>query len=122
MLSGGSDHRLSDFQVFEPPYLFKPGRPAINNLTDTVLQYGQSYGMSFEGKAGKVVLMRPGSRTHHFDNDQRMMILWEGNDDSGAIQFDAPVQANLAPTGIYMMFLVSPSGVPSEAKWVEVRR
>ena len=122
VLSGGSDHRLSDFQVFEPPYLFKPGRPAINNLTDTVLQYGQSYGMSFEGKAGKVVLMRPGSRTHHFDNDQRMMILWEGNDDSGAIQFDAPVQANLAPTGIYMMFLVSPSGVPSEAKWVEVRR
>lgn len=121
VISGGGDHRLSDFQVFEPPYLFKPGRPTIHGLQNDVLEYGELNGMSFSGTAGKIVLMKPGSRTHHFDNDQRMLILWEGNDDSGQIQFEAPTHGNLAPTGIYMMFLVSPSGVPSEAHWVGVR-
>ncbi|MGB0954226.1 MAG: galactose oxidase-like domain-containing protein [Planctomycetota bacterium] len=121
VISGGGDHRRSDFQIFEPPYLFKPGRPVINDLHDDVLRYGQPNGIRFSGKAGKIVLMKPGSRTHHFDNDQRMLILWEGEDDSGEVHFDGPTNGNLAPIGLYMLFLVSPGGVPSEAHWVEVR-
>jgi hypothetical protein len=39
---------------------------------------------------------------------------------SGAITVTAPLNANLAPPGPYMLFIVNASGVPSAAKIVKL--
>ncbi|MFK5956874.1 MAG: galactose oxidase early set domain-containing protein [Planctomycetota bacterium] len=120
VITGGGDHRLSDFQVFEPPYLFRGARPIIVSLSAHNLEYGQTYTLNHTGDVESVVLMRPGSRTHHFDSDQRMVILHEGLSTSGTVSFTMPTVKELTPQGYYMMFAVSPEGVPSFAQWVHV--
>ena len=120
VITGGGDHRRSDYQVFEPPYLFKGERPVISSLSAHNFEYGETYTMSHAGDVESIVLMRPGSRTHHFDNDQRMVILHEGVSTSGSVSFTMPTDANLAPQGYYMLFAISSEGVPSMADWVHV--
>lgn len=121
IMTGGGDFRRSDFQVFEPPYLFRGDRPEITTISAHNFEYGLTYTVNHTENVETVVLMRPGSRTHHFDNDQRMVILHEGLSSSGSVTFTMPTDSNLAPQGYYMMFAVSPDGIPSTAEWVHVR-
>lgn len=67
----------------------------------------------------KVVLMRPGSVTHHFDTDQRYVQLkFEPSPDgSSALVINTP-SSDLAPRGYWMLFLVTAAGTPSVAHWV----
>jgi len=126
---GGGEGRLKDYQIYYPPYLFKPNRPGISGIQQTTLNYGQEYwvGYSFEGASGapyvqRVVLMRPGSVTHHSDFDQRsIMLKMVDTTQPGAVGFVAPPDAQIAPKGFYMLFLVSDTGVPSVATWVQVQ-
>ncbi|MCH7847867.1 MAG: DUF1929 domain-containing protein [Planctomycetes bacterium] len=63
--------------------------------------------------------MRLAAVTHAFDQNQRYVPLTFtviGNN----IEPDAPVNANDAPPGYYMLFLVSNDGVPSVAKYVRL--
>ena len=62
-------------------------------------------------------LIRPGAVTHGFDEDQRFLPLTFSTS-SGALTIQSPANANLAPPGYYMLFLVNASGVPSIAKFV----
>jgi hypothetical protein len=73
----------------------------------------------------KVVLIRPGSVTHHFDFEQRTIALAQVTNPPppfGTITFQtsAPFDKNHAPPGYYMLFLVTNTGVPSLASWVRL--
>jgi hypothetical protein len=105
-------------QIFSPPYLFKGARPAITNAPDTI-QYGSAFSVQTPDAAGiaSVSLIRPGSVTHGFDEDQRFVPL-SFSTGTGSLTVQAPANANFAPPGYYMLFLVNSSGVPSIAKFV----
>ena len=40
---------------------------------------------------------------------------------AGALSVQAPANANLAPPGYYMLFIVNSAGVPSVAKFVRIQ-
>jgi len=66
-----------------------------------------------------VSLVRLGAVTHSFDQDQRFLELgFQRGSDSITVQ--APANANLAPPGYYMLFLINNAGVPSVAAFVRL--
>jgi hypothetical protein len=107
-------------QIFSPPYLFKGPRPVIAAAPNSI-QYGTTFTVDTPDAANiqSVALIRPGAMTHTFDEEQRYLSLdlqLVGN----GIQIQAPANANLAPPGYYMLFIVNTSGVPSVASFVRI--
>src|SRR5262249_61861516 len=66
-----------------------------------------------------VVLIRNDANTHAFDMDQRMLSL-SFTKGAGALTVTAPPNANVAPPGYYMLFIVDNNGVPSVAPFVQL--
>jgi hypothetical protein len=113
-------------EVFSPPYLFQADgtlapRPAIDAAPATA-----SYGAPFEIATGaaasirKVGLVRLGAVTHSVDMEQRYVPLSFA---AGATSLTAtaPANANVAPPGPYMLFVVDAAGVPSVARMITVQ-
>ena len=77
-----------------------------------------TYGASFDvdtpnaAQIAKVSLIRSPSVTHAFDMNQRFQFL-NFTAGAGKVTVQAPANANLAPPGDYMLFLVNTNGVPS---------
>ena len=61
--------------------------------------------------------IRPGAATHAFDENQRFVPL-TFSQTTGGLTVQAPANANLAPPGHYMLFIVNTAGVPSVAPFV----
>lgn len=125
----GSD-RNWDFQLYDPEYLVTGGvRPAwAGSPPNGILNRGQQYSLSITMPAGatvgKVVLMRPGSLTHHTDMDQQYVEL-PFIDDGLFVTITAPSgppgsagPGPKAPLGYWMLFLVTNTGTPSVAQFV----
>lgn len=106
-------------EIYSPPYLFKGTRPTITSAP-TTLQYGTSFSMATPDAAriATVSLIRLGSVTHSFNFDQRFLKL-TFQQISGGLSVQAPANANLAPPGYYMLFLVDTNGVSSVASIVQ---
>jgi hypothetical protein len=68
----------------------------------------------------KVVLMRPGSVTHHFNFDQRYVQL-SFSQSGGTLTITPAANEFMAPKGHWMLFLISTDGLPSDAAWVVVQ-
>ena len=68
----------------------------------------------------KVALIRTGAVTHFFDENERYLPL-TFSQTTGGLNVTAPVDANLAPPGMYMLFIVNSNGVPSVAPFVQVQ-
>jgi galactose oxidase-like protein/Big-like domain-containing protein len=125
---GGISYANSEFsaQVFSPPYLFNSdgspaARPSITSAPST-LSYGQSFTVQTPD-AGSVIrgtLIRLSSVTHAFNMSQLIYGLTFGATSSTTVSAMAPPNANLAPPGPYMLFLINGSGAPSVAKMVMV--
>ncbi|HET6204546.1 MAG TPA: galactose oxidase early set domain-containing protein [Planctomycetota bacterium] len=110
----------SDLAIYDPPYLFRGPRPVITSSPDYTVAYQQYFPVLFSGveKVDRVVLMRPGSVTHHFDSEQRLIPLTFEQTAPGALLALSPPMApatHAAPRGDWMLFLVS-NGVPSVAR------
>ncbi len=107
-------------EIYSPSYLFKGTRPSIGGMPSLV-QYGASFTVQTPDAASisSIALIRPGSVTHAFDEDQRFLNLGfiAG---TGSLTVQAPANANLAPPGYYMVFLVNTAGVPSIATFVRL--
>jgi hypothetical protein len=69
---------------------------------------------------GSVSMVRLGSVTHDFNTSQYIVQL-PFSVVSGGINVQAPANANLAPPGYYMLFILNTSGVPSVAAMVQIQ-
>ena len=121
--SGNDGPTLADQtrgEVFSPPYLFKGARPTITTAPATA-QHGSTFTVQTPDAASiaKISLIRLGAITHSFDQDQRIVSLGF-TAGVGSLSVQAPANANLAPPGYYMLFLVNTAGVPSVAKFVHL--
>jgi len=107
-------------QFYSPPYLFKGARPTISQAP-TQIQYNSTFFVSTPDSTdiASVVLIRTGAVTHFFDQNERFLPL-SFSQTSGGLTVTAPVDANLAPPGYYMLFVVNNAGVPSIAPFVQL--
>ena len=112
-------------EIYRPAYLFAPGgglatRPTIGSAPAAV-DYNASFQVTTSQAAdiASVALVRPGSSTHAFNFEQRLVDLsfTAGN---GTLTLTSPPNANIAPPGYYMLFLINRAGVPSQAAWVRL--
>ncbi|HKR38028.1 MAG TPA: fibronectin type III domain-containing protein, partial [Steroidobacteraceae bacterium] len=105
-------------EIFAPPYLFKGPRPTITSAPSQ-LSYGQVFNVNTPNAANiaKVTLVRTSSVTHTFNMDTRYLPL-TFTAGSGSLSVTAPANANLAPPGYYMLFIVDNAGVPSVSAMV----
>ncbi len=107
-------------EIYSPPYLFKGVRPTISSAPATVT-YGAAMTVQTPDAANiaSVALVRLSSVTHSFNMEQRFIDLPFAAGAS-SLNVQSPANANLAPPGYYMLFVVNASGVPSVAKIVQV--
>ena len=107
-------------EIYEPPYLHTGNRRPVISSAPSSVQYGCQFLVSASPTAdiARVTLVRPGSPSHWFDSDQRFIDLGQPTVVSGKLLVDAPTNANLAPPGYYMLFVIDNLGVPSVAKWI----
>jgi hypothetical protein len=113
-------------QIFSPPYLFNSDgslapRPTITSAPAS-LSYGQSFNIETPDaeSINRGTLIRLSSVTHAFNMSQLIYQLTFTATGATTVSAQAPPNANLAPPGPYMLFLISGSGVPSVAKIVTV--
>jgi hypothetical protein len=125
---GGVDYANSQLtlQVFTPPYLYNAdgtlaSRPAISSAPNR-LTYGQSFTVQTPNAASvtRGTLIRLSSVTHAFNQSQLIYPLTFTPSGTGAVAATAPANANLAPPGPYMLFLLNAKGVPSLGRMVSV--
>ena len=108
-------------QIYSPPYLFKGLRPTILSAPST-LQYGCGQfqvGTTNPSAISKVSLVRLGSETHNFDQNQRFVPL-NFSTGANALNVRAPANPRLAPPGYYMLFILNSAGVPSVSTMVRL--
>jgi Domain of unknown function (DUF1929)/Bacterial Ig domain/Glyoxal oxidase N-terminus/Carboxypeptidase regulatory-like domain/SdrD B-like domain/Kelch motif len=112
------DEKSAEF--YSPPYLFKGARPTISQ-SPAQIQYGSNFfvGTPDGASIASVALIRSGAVTHFFDQNERYLPL-TFSQTSGGLTVTAPANANLAPPGYYMLFIVNSAGVPSIAPFVQV--
>ena len=113
-------------EVFSPPYLFEADgtlapRPAIDAAPSSA-----TYGAPIEIATGdpasisKVGIVRLGANTHSVDMEQRYIPL-SFTAGTTSVTATAPANANVAPPGPYMLFVVNADGVPSVAHMISVQ-
>jgi Domain of unknown function (DUF1929) len=111
-------------EIFSPTYLFnKDGssapRPGITNAPATAA-YGSSFAVKTDSDIARVTLIALSSVTHSVNMNQRFMELAFTNSGNG-LTVTAPANANLAPPGTYMLFVLNAQGVPSVAKMIKMQ-
>jgi hypothetical protein len=110
-------------EIYQPAYLFQSdgtlaARPSITSVPSSV-SFGSQFTLQTPDAASiaSAVLIRNGTVTHSFGMDQRMvgMSFTAG---AGSLTVTAPPNANIAPPGYYMLFILNSNGVPSVASSV----
>lgn len=112
-------------QVFSPPYLFNadgtPAQRPVITSAPAKISYGGAFNVQTPD-AGTVTrgnLIRLSSVTHAFNQSQLIFPLTFTPTDATTLGAPGPTSVK-APPGPYMLFLLSPQGVPSEARMVMV--
>jgi hypothetical protein len=116
---GGTCGPYLDAQLYSPPYLFKGPRPTITGAPSTVT-YGQQFLVATPNTDITSVSWIALSAVTHVDNQGQHLTHPAFTAATGGLQVTAPLNANLAPPGFYMMFLINSAGVPSYAKFVQI--
>jgi galactose oxidase-like protein/Big-like domain-containing protein len=113
-------------EIFSPPYLFQADGTLAPRPTIDAAPASRTYGASMEITTGspasirKVALVRLGSVTHSDNMEQRYIPLAFT---TGATSLTAtiPANVNVAPPGVYMLFIIDANGVPSVARMVRLQ-
>jgi galactose oxidase-like protein/concanavalin A-like lectin/glucanase superfamily protein/IPT/TIG domain-containing protein len=123
VLSAGHDNGTmqTTAEIYSPPYLFKGPRPSITAAPSSI-GYGERFSVttSDASSIARVALIRPSSTTHSLHQDQRYIDLSFTASDGNTLSVRGPANGTEAPPGPYMLFLLSSSGVPSVASFVDV--
>jgi fibronectin type 3 domain-containing protein len=122
-------------EIYTPAYLFDANdRPVTNRPSITAVSpssgaigYGAPFSVSYTSASAitSAVLVRPGSVTHAFDMEQRLIGLCGPAPQppcsgSGTLNLTTPPNGNVAPPGYYMLFLLDSNGVPSTARFIQL--
>jgi hypothetical protein len=123
-------------EIYTPAYLYDANdqlittnRPSITGVSPAaLLGYGAMMSVSYTSASAiaSAVLVRPGSATHAFDMEQRLVGLCGAapqpscSGAGGALSLQMPQNPNVAPPGWYMLFLLDSAGVPSHAEFVQL--
>ena len=85
------------------------------------MAYGAQFFVSTAspGTVAQVTLLKPGSMTHAFNQSQGFSRLPFAAGPVG-LTVTAPANANVAPPGHYMLFLVGANGAPSVSRMVHL--
>lgn len=114
---GGSSQRTMEF--YEPPYMHNGPRPTITSIGETggpddEIHYGGAFTIQTPDSGDMtVVLMRPGSITHHTDSEQRHIPL-VSRTVPGGYRARVVSDPTVAPPGYYMVWIVDGQGRPCE--------
>jgi hypothetical protein len=134
---GGRGSYQPAIEIYTPPYLFDANdqpvtnRPSITGVSPSsgAIGYGANFSVSYTSASPirSAVLVRPGSVTHAFDMEQRLIGLCGPSPQpacsgSGTLTLTTPPNGNVAPPGYYMLFLLDNAGVPSKAEFVQLYR
>jgi hypothetical protein len=130
-MCGGPERTEERVEIFTPWYVGRSDRPRITSAPGTVISDGREFSIGIGGSQGaaigRVVLMRPGSPTHSFDANQRLVELDIVSRTASSVAVRGPYLPAAAPPGDYMLFalrLVASTGfkrwVPSVAAWTRV--
>ena len=113
-------------EIFSPPYLFQADGTLATRPVIDAAPASTSYGVAMEIATGntasirKVALVRLGAVTHSDNMEQRYIPL-SFSAGATSISATAPANANVAPPGPYMLFIIDANGVPSVARMVSVQ-
>ncbi len=120
-------------EIYTPSYLFDANdnliadRPAITSITPGPFGYNATFTVNYASNLAisSAVLVRPGSSTHAYDMDQRLIGLCGSSPQPacvgfGSINLTTPPNGNIAPPGYYMLFLLDSRGVPSVAQFIQI--
>lgn len=141
-VTSSPDPRFSG-EVFSPPYLdfasTGMSRPVVSNLSATSVFFEATFTLDVTRNENnvidRVVLIRPGAITHHWDNDQRYIELafsvtgtaTSSPDETDSLLVEMPEDTVCAP-GWYMLFAIESDGtgdeghrVPSVGQFVRLK-
>jgi hypothetical protein len=113
-------------EIFSPPYLFQadgtlaPRPPVTAAPASTTYGATMMIGTSDPSSIQRVALIRLGAVTHSNNMEQRYIPL-SFTAGATSLTATAPANANIAPPGIYMLFIIDANGVPSVARMVSVQ-
>lgn len=120
MIGGGGapgPRNYTDVEYYSPSYLFDGDEPATRpEITSAPkrIGYDGTFDLAVDSPIEKVTLVRNGSVTHGFNNDQNFQEL-EFTQDGDTLTVDAPQDSTYAPPGAYMVFVWTADGTPSVA-------
>jgi hypothetical protein len=128
-------------EIYTPPYLFDANdrlittnRPNITAVSPAsgVVGYNALLSLTYTSTSAisAAVLVRPGSDTHAFDMEQRLIGLCGPTPQqplcsgpsgvNNTLNLTTPPNGNIAPPGYYMLFLLDSAGVPSKAAFIQL--
>lgn len=127
VLSGGNPQQgvfEPHIEIYQPAYLFNTDgslatRPSLTGVPTTV-GYGKTFTVTSNGTIASAVLIREGAVTHSFDMSQRLVGL-SFTTNGQTLTLTGPPNGNVAPPGVYLLFLVNTNGVPSLGQVVTVQ-
>ncbi|MFD2024839.1 LamG-like jellyroll fold domain-containing protein [Promicromonospora aerolata] len=125
MVGGGGTpgpRNYTDVEFYSPAYLFEGDEPAVRPEVTGVpkkLGYDGTFDVQADGPVSRVTLVRNGSVTHGFNNDQSFQDLAFAQD-GDALTIETPVDGTYAPPGAYMLFVFDEDGTPSVADIVQI--
>ncbi|MGQ0593430.1 MAG: galactose oxidase-like domain-containing protein [Gammaproteobacteria bacterium] len=123
-LCGNCTANHPNAEIFSPPYLFGTNgqlanRPVISTAPGTA-KSGTQINVTTNGPISGFVLMRLSSVTHTVNNDQRRVFLTATAVGTNAYSLAIPADKGVVLPGYYMLFSLSPTGVPSLSKTVKI--
>jgi type 1 glutamine amidotransferase len=125
MVGGGGTpgpRNYTDVEFYSPAYLFDGDEPAVRPEVTGVpkkVGYDGTFDVQADDEVSRVTLVRNGSVTHGFNNDQNFQDLAFSQND-GALTIETPVDGTYAPPGAYMLFVFDGDGTPSVADIVQI--
>ncbi|WP_193606608.1 LamG-like jellyroll fold domain-containing protein [Nocardioides lijunqiniae] len=127
MIGGGGapgPRNYTDVEYYSPAYLFDGEQPAERpEITDAPeeIGYNGTFDIASSTEVSRVTLVRNGSVTHGFNNDQNFQDLEFTQDEgTGEVTITAPADGTYAPPGAYMLFVFDADGTPSVASMMDL--
>lgn len=121
---------MKNAQLYTPPYLFDPDRPGelaqrpVISSSPSTVNYDTAFSIRTADASDidRAALIRIGSATHSQNMEQRYVPLDISGQSAGKLTLQSPGNANIAPPGYYMLFIVNSLGVPSVSSMVKVAK